>query len=157
MCPSQDDVRHAINKGQWLTHPSSPCFISSKRWTSVRSTSWHMCFNDLGPRVWCNAALLYVLANYWDGLFLLGEFDSRSHLDNKWELIRLDDKTRHRQSWSTCNLNGCVAPADFRFHFKSPQWNSCQLQVFHTSLTRPNKSVLWKRWGRFPAQESCFF
>lgn len=97
-----------------------------------------------GPRVWCNARLLYVFANYWDGLLLLGEFGSKSHLDNKWELIRVDDKTRHK-CWTTCTLNGYVAPVDLCFHFNSAHF---KIYTFYTSLTRPNKSVFFKTCGR---------
>lgn len=109
------------------------------------------------PRVWCNAGLLYVFANYWDGL-LLGVFGSRSHLDTKWELIRVDDKTRHEHKcWPTCTLIGSVAPVALCFNFKSAPFNICHLSVFYTSLTRPSKSVFFKSCGLFPAQESCFF
>lgn len=111
-----------------------------------------------GPRVWCNAGLLYVFANYWDSLLLLEEFGSRSHSDNKWELIRVNDEKRHKHKcWTTCTLNGYLAPVDRHFHFSSAYFNICHLQVFYTSFTRPNKSVFFKSCGCFPAQESCFF
>lgn len=84
-----------------------------------------------GLPVWCNAGLLYVLANYWDGLLPLEEFASRSHLDHKWELIRVDDETRHEHK---CTLTRSVAPADLRFHCKRTRVNICHLQFFCASL-----------------------
>lgn len=103
----------------WLTpHPlvSLPVSVGSQSNPPADICALTIC----SPWVWCNAGLLYVFTNYWDGLLLLREFGSRSHLDNKWELIGVDDKTRHEHKcWTTCTLNGYVAPVDLHFHFKS--------------------------------------
>lgn len=107
-----------------------------------------------GPWVSCDSGLLYVFANYWDGLLLLGEFGSRSHLDNKWEPIRVDDETRHEHK---CTLNRYVAPADLHFHFKHAHVKICHLRVFSTSLTRPNKSVFFQKLPALSCTGVLFF